>query len=77
VAAAAGGAVELVENEQTGWLFSPGNSQQLADTIMTCRNRPEQAKLIANRALIQARQRFDLNVTNQQIAGLLEKWQSV
>lgn len=71
VAAAAGGAVELVENEETGWLFAPGNSQQLTDIIMTCRDRPEQAKLIANRALIQARQRFDLNVTNQQIAGLL------
>ncbi|HBE16147.1 MAG TPA: glycosyltransferase family 1 protein [Cyanobacteria bacterium UBA11149] len=77
VAAAAGGAIELVENEKTGWLFSPGNSQQLADIIMTCRDRKEQAKLIANRALIQARQRFDLNVTNQQIARLLAKCQLV
>ncbi|MCP2730841.1 glycosyltransferase [Limnofasciculus baicalensis] len=73
VAAAAGGAMELVENEETGWLFSPGNSQQLADIIINCRNRSEEAKLIANRALIQASQRFDMVAINQQIAQLINR----
>ena len=71
VAAAAGGVIELIENNKTGWLFSPGNSQQLADIIINCRNRSEAAKLIANQALIQASQRFDMVAINKQIDQLI------
>ena len=71
VAAAAGGVVELVENGKTGWLFSPGNSQQLAQIITTCRNQPSQAATIAHQAQIQATQRFELTATNERISQLL------
>jgi hypothetical protein len=40
---------------------------------MTCRDRPEQAAAIASAAKIQASQRFDSSVINQQIANLLKK----
>lgn len=71
VAAAAGGVVELVENGKTGWLFSAGNSQQLAQIITTCRNQPSQAASIAHQAQIQATQRFELTATNERISQLL------
>lgn len=73
VAAAAGGVIELVETDKTGWLFSPGDSQQLAKIITTCHNQPEQAKTIAYQAQIQASQRFELSAINQQISQLLDQ----
>lgn len=72
VAAAAGGAIELVEPEKTGWLVSPGDSLQLAAAIAQCRNQPESAATIANRARATATQRFNLTTINQQIAQLLQ-----
>ena len=71
VAAAAGGVVELVEIGKTGWVFSPGNSQQLAQIITTCRNQPHRAATIAHQAQIHATQRFELTATNQRISQLL------
>ena len=71
VAAAAGGVVELIEPDQTGWLFSPGNSEQLADIITTCYNQQEWAGKIARQAQIQASQRFHLTAINQQISRRL------
>ena len=73
VAAAAGGVIELIENNKTGWLFTPGNSQQLAEIIINCRNHSEEAGIIANQAKIQARQRFDMVAINQQIAQLINR----
>lgn len=73
VAAQAGGAIELVETGKTGWLVSPGDSQQLATAIKTCWQQPEVGKAIAHQAQIEASQRFNLSVINQQIAQLLGK----
>ncbi|MEQ8757643.1 MAG: glycosyltransferase [Coleofasciculus sp. G1-WW12-02] len=73
VAVAAGGVIELIEAEKTGWLFSPSDSQQLAQIITTCRNQPERAAIMAQQAQIQASQRFNLNTVNQQIAQLLDR----
>ena len=73
VAADAGGATELIDSGNTGWLSPPGNSLKLADVIATCRDRPEKAKTIARQAQIQASQRFDLKSTNKTIAHLLEQ----
>jgi glycosyltransferase involved in cell wall biosynthesis len=69
----AGGTVEFVESGETGWLVEPGNPQQLAEIINTCRNQPEYAAAIAKQAQIQASQRFNLTATNQQIAQLLDQ----
>ena len=71
VAAAAGGAVELIDHEQTGWLTPPGDANKLADIINTCQSNPQQATSIAQRARPQASQRFDLKSVNLQINQLL------
>lgn len=71
VAAEAGGAIELVEPGVTGWLVPPGEPQQLAAVIASCRNQLEHTATIAHRAQSQASQRFDLTTINQQIAQLL------
>jgi glycosyltransferase involved in cell wall biosynthesis len=71
VAAAAGGAVELVEHGHTGWLVAPGEPILLADVITNCRNQPLHARTLAQQAQIHASQRFDLTTINQQLARLL------
>ncbi len=71
VAAQAGGAVELVETDRTGWLVPPGDPQRLGEVISACHNQPEYTATIAYQAQIQASQRFHLSVINQQIAQLL------
>ena len=71
VAAQSGGAVELVESGLTGFLIPPGEPQQLAQVITTCRNQPEYGDTIGRQAYETARQRFHLTRTNQQIAQLL------
>lgn len=73
VAAAAGGATELVDHGQTGWRSPPGDAQQLAECILTCRNYPEQANVMVKRAKDHAAQHFNLKETNLQIRRLLEK----
>ncbi|HAX87675.1 MAG TPA: glycosyltransferase family 1 protein [Cyanobacteria bacterium UBA11370] len=73
VASAAGGVIELIETDKTGWLFPPGNSQHLAQIITTCYNHPKQAQTRVNQAKIQATQRFDLHAINHQIDQLLQQ----
>ncbi|MEM8810257.1 MAG: glycosyltransferase [Cyanobacteria bacterium P01_G01_bin.38] len=73
VAAAAGGAVELVDcrqtgNGQAGWLTPPGDVRALADVIKTCQSQPEQSKAMAQQAQTKAAQRFDLGAINTKIA---------
>lgn len=72
VAAKAGGVVELVEHEQTGWLIPPGDSALLADVITNCRQQPETRTIIAHQARDTASQRFHLNTIDQQIVQLLK-----
>jgi glycosyltransferase involved in cell wall biosynthesis len=74
IAAAAGGAVELVEHEQTGWLCPPEDSDALAEIITTCRNQPEQVVAISQRAYALALQRFEISRINSQIQQLLERY---
>ena len=73
VAAAGGGAVELVDPGKTGWLFTAENSEQLAQVIATCYSQPALAATIAQQAQTQARQRFHLSEINQQISQLLRQ----
>lgn len=73
VATKAGGAIELVEPGQTGWLVAPGDVQELATTINTCFQQPELSATIAQHAKLQASQRFDVATINQQINQLLSK----
>ncbi|WP_310488458.1 glycosyltransferase [Chamaesiphon sp. VAR_69_metabat_338] len=71
VAAAAGGAMELVTDGETGWLVTPGDPVKLAAVIQQCADRPELAQEIATTARIQASQRFDLVGIAKQIDRIL------
>ena len=73
VAAAAGGVVELIENGKTGWLFSPGNSQQLAEVICNIKKQTSDVKRITDLSKIKASQNFRLDLINQQISQLLSQ----
>ncbi|MBT9317259.1 glycosyltransferase [Leptothoe spongobia] len=73
VAAAAGGATELIDHGQTGWLTPPGNARKLADIINTCQNHPTQAKQCAHQAQTQASSKFDLRSVNLRLNQLLNQ----
>src|SRR4028119_1057225 len=51
VAAAAGGAVELVQHGHTGWLVAPGEPTLLADVITSCQNQPLHAGSLAQQEI--------------------------
>ena len=57
VAAAAGGAVEIVRHSQTGWLTPPGDARKLAEIITTVYEQPERAKAIAQRGQQEAQKK--------------------
>ncbi|NEP19791.1 MAG: glycosyltransferase family 4 protein [Leptolyngbya sp. SIO4C1] len=71
VAAAAGGAIELVDPGRTGWLTPPGDAKALAEVITTCQNQPDWANVVADQAKAQAVRRFNLETVNADIARLL------
>jgi glycosyltransferase involved in cell wall biosynthesis len=71
VAAAAGGAVELVEDGVTGWLVPPGDPLKLATIVQQCYDRPDRAMAMVRTAQIQASQRFDLEKIDRQLEQIL------
>ncbi len=73
VAAAAGGAVELVESGVNGFLATPGNPQELTEIINTCLSDKQKTDAIAQKARNSASQRFHVANINQQIAQLLQE----
>jgi glycosyltransferase involved in cell wall biosynthesis len=73
VAAQAGGAIELVIDQQTGWLIPPGEPSKLAAVINHCRNHTDQAEIVAQQAQTIASQRFHIDTMNQQITQLLQQ----
>jgi glycosyltransferase involved in cell wall biosynthesis len=76
MAAAAGGAVELVDHGRTGWLCTPAAPEQLAEFINTRVSNPEMSRSMAQMAQAEAQQRFHLKTTNQQISDLLQQLKS-
>ncbi|MCU0525743.1 MAG: glycosyltransferase family 4 protein [Elainella sp. Prado103] len=73
VAAAAGGAVELLVPGETGWLTPPADPQELAAVIQYCFEHPDRTAKIAQQAHHIARERFDLKAINHRIDQLLEQ----
>jgi glycosyltransferase involved in cell wall biosynthesis len=63
IAAAAGGATELVESGKTGWLTPPGDRTALADQINWCHSHPEMTEQVENIALSMASKQFHLRTT--------------
>ncbi len=74
IATAAGGAVELIENGQTGWLTPPKDPLKLAEIINQCQKEPATAKAISQAGKISAKQRFNLSSIEQQIERLLSQY---
>ncbi len=72
IAAAAGGATELVDCGRNGWLCPPEEPKLLADAILACRNEPQQTEQIAQVAESEARDRFDVATINTLIAQYLK-----
>jgi glycosyltransferase involved in cell wall biosynthesis len=73
VAAASGGAVELVTDGINGFLATPGNPQELTEIINTCLSDKQKTDAIAQKARNSASQRFHVVNINQQIAQLLKQ----
>lgn len=73
VAAAAGGAVELVEHGKTGWLVKPGDVFELSQVINLCYQQPDLSAKVARQAQSEARERYLISMVNQQISQLLEQ----
>ncbi|MGB3292740.1 MAG: glycosyltransferase family 4 protein [Phormidesmis sp.] len=71
IAAAAGGATELVDDGKTGWLCPPEQPQQLAKIILNCCHSPQRQQAMARSAQTYAREKFDLDNVNQQLGTLL------
>ena len=74
IATAAGGAVELIENGQTGWLTPPKDPLKLAEIINQCQTEPEAVQVIAQAGEISAKHRFNLSSIEQQIERLLSQY---
>ena len=73
VAAAAGGAIELIDHGHTGWLTPAGNAQKLAEVITTACQQPQRVAAIAQAAQQHAQTHFNLAATNAQISALLHQ----
>jgi glycosyltransferase involved in cell wall biosynthesis len=73
VAAKAGGAMEIVEDGVNGFLTTPNQPQELAEVIDTCVREVEKTAILANNARQSAIARFDIEVINTIINGLLNR----
>ncbi len=73
VAAQAGGAVELIEPEATGWLAPPGDAVGLSQLLERLLGEPELLEQVALQARGVSRDRFHLHQTQQQVEQLLER----
>lgn len=71
VAAAAGGALEIIEHLQTGWLTPPEDVVELANVIRAVAENPKQAQVIAHRGQMISQQRFGLDTIHAQIERLM------
>jgi glycosyltransferase involved in cell wall biosynthesis len=72
IAAAAGGATELVESGKTGWLTPPGDMTALAKQITWCHRHPEVTEQVEHRARSMASQQFHLRTTQANVAKILK-----
>jgi glycosyltransferase involved in cell wall biosynthesis len=67
IAAAAGGAVELIDSGQTGWLIEPNNPIALAAKITQIAQSPDRCQPIIESAWQSSHARFDINQICAQI----------
>ena len=73
VAAADGGAVEIVTHGKTGWSTTPGDARPLAEVINQCMNDTSGSAAIAYAGHLEAIDRFHIDKTMQEIDRMLIK----
>jgi glycosyltransferase involved in cell wall biosynthesis len=73
IAAAAGGALELIKQDYTGWLTPPGDTQALAKAITHCYHNRDRTQTLTQTAKIQASNRFHQTHIQTQITELLNQ----
>jgi glycosyltransferase involved in cell wall biosynthesis len=71
IAANAGGATELVTHHKTGWMVEPGDSQQLAETIIECFDNQALRESIARNAHAHACHNFHVDRLKSEILDAL------
>jgi len=73
VATRAGGAVEIIEEGQTGWLVPPGDPRALATTLSNLFANPDQAQSVAREAHAYAQHRFSLTRMHHDVERALRQ----
>ncbi|MEO1067522.1 MAG: glycosyltransferase [Cyanobacteria bacterium J06638_6] len=73
IAAAAGGAVELITHDQTGWLCPPDQAQTLGNLISHLYRYPDQTQAIAQAGYHHALANFTLEQTHRALRQRLEQ----
>lgn len=71
IASAAGGAVELIDHGQTGWLCPPNAPDKLAALIDQCQAQPDLTQRIVGKAYGVAQEEFAIATVNHKIDGIL------
>ena len=76
IAAAAGGALEIIQDGVTGRLFPPNDVNTLCKIIRKLHSNPEQAQYFVQQGYCQARQKFSLATSSKNFTAHLEKLSS-
>ncbi len=72
VASAAGGVLEIIEDERSGFLYEPGNAKALAAVMLRVMAEPELAFAVAQAGRQHARLHFSAKSSNNQINERLD-----
>jgi glycosyltransferase involved in cell wall biosynthesis len=70
IATGAGGVMETVKHDVTGWLVPPNESEALAKRIQSCLENKQLRLAVADTARLQARKRFDIATMTSEFAQL-------
>jgi glycosyltransferase involved in cell wall biosynthesis len=73
VASAVGGAVELIQDRNTGWLIQPGSPEPIIEAVATLFADPELRRRLGSAARAVVAQRYDLSVVAQQLRALYDQ----
>lgn len=73
IASRAGGAAEILQNEETGLLVAPGDAQELAAALLRLQNEPGFASGIARQAQLAAREIYALQAVQDKIESAIRQ----
>jgi glycosyltransferase involved in cell wall biosynthesis len=73
VASSAGGVLEIIENDKTGYLYKPGDADALAGTLQIILDDPAKADMVADAGRARAQKTFTVRATVMQIEDALKQ----